>query len=128
MHRSTGSYLRLLPAAIWVFIQLWMSATLAHAIPADAGAPGSHKISVIPCGGTEPIIIDLGQHAPDHPHGALAHGCDWCQSFGVSTLPAPASIPCGAALLGDANLKTPGAAQSRHHFVPSDYLSRAPPF
>ena len=128
MHRSFRTYLRLLPAIAWVFIQLWMSATLAHAVPVKSNvAAAANEITIVPCGGTEPITIDLGPGAPDHPNGTVSHGCDWCQCFGVSTLAEPGGIPVRADLFDTLRNGPLGGTECRCQVSTSSYLSRAPP-
>lgn len=103
-----------------------MGAAMASASSHGDGHTKTSEITVELCGGDGPITIDLGGDAPDHAPGMALHDCDWCKSFGVTTVPSPGSFAGRADLSIGAGLKFSGNTDGRCLVQAASYLSRAP--
>lgn len=128
MRTRFTSWMKLFPALVWVFVQLWMSVTVVHGASHVAdGATHSLQISVILCGGDGPVTLDLGGESPDPSPISGFHACDWCKSFGVTTLPSPGAVYDPIVLFDGARLHCAGPAHGECQTPAASYLSRAPP-
>ena len=123
--------LAVLPAAVWLLIQLSMTGVAAApAQPAtgDLGwqALGLQQVAICSPDGT--IVLDAGPSGPGSGHQTGASHCEWCQAFGSITAP-PVPDTAAAVAFPSTPFKYRLAAIQA---VPGDgvrtgFLSRAPP-
>jgi len=104
-----------------------MGMTMAVAAPSAGVTAIGHHVTVNPCGADGPITIDLGIDDPDHSPMAMGHECEWCQSFGVTTVPVPGILHSRADLSAIAELQSVDGVNGHCQLSSASYLSRAPP-
>lgn len=119
--------LRVFPALVWVIIQFWMGLGAASAGHASSDRTGHLQVSVVLCGASAPITIDLGGTVPDPAPAAAGHECEWCKAFGVTTLPSPGAVPHRIELFDDLQAQPRASVGCHGQLGVSSYLSRAPP-
>ncbi len=122
--------LALLPAILWIAVQFAMTGVFST--PASAAyaalSSGQAKQIVEICSPDGLRTIALDAQGRPVPASAGANTCDWCQSFGAFTLPAPTvdGIPHGLSS-GQIRQIIPNQQHHRLAAYQSRHLTRAPP-
>jgi len=116
----------LLPAIVWLAVQLAMASGFAFAVPSKAGADGQ-AVWMCTSFGVRLIDVESGEEA-DSSGAATGSGCQWCQAFGQVAAPDAPETPAPRFLLPANGPKVAFQPSERALGLRiSAFRSRAPP-